>query len=40
MVEFINKKTGELIKAFSARKDKAGGKVYIRFTESGKEYYL
>lgn len=23
MVEFINKKTGELIKAFSARKDKA-----------------
>lgn len=38
MVEFINKKTGELIKAFSARKDKAGGKVYIRFTESGKEY--
>lgn len=36
MTTFINKKTGELKQAFSIRND--GDKIYVKFTENGKEY--
>ncbi len=36
MIKFINVNTGELKTAFSATEN--NGKVYIRFTEKGKEY--
>lgn len=36
MIRFVNKNTGEVKKAFSA--NESNGKIYIRFTEKGKEY--
>lgn len=36
MIRFVIKKSGEVKKAFSAKEN--AGKVYIKFTENGKEY--
>lgn len=36
MIKFLNKKTGNIETAFSAKKD--GDKIYIKFTKNSKEY--
>ncbi len=36
MIRFVIKKSGEVKKAFSAKEN--AGKIYIKFTENGKEY--
>lgn len=36
MIRFVIKKSGEVKKAFSAKENV--GKIYIKFTENGKEY--